>query len=145
MNQKKMFMRKMNRVKNHLILLTVVDQLAAVVQIKTILAERVNKMGTAKELKQTVKEKYGEIAVKNQTGCGCGCGSKSNKIVGYTVMQDNYTNLEGYIAEADLGLGCGVPTEYAGIKKVIQSLTLAAVQETMSLLQEQLWEMKVKL
>lgn len=117
MNQKKMSMRKMNRVKNHLIPLTVVDQLAAAVQIKTILAERVNKMGTAKELKQTVKEKYGEIAVKNQTGCGCGCGSKSNKIVGYTVMQDNYTNLEGYIAEADLGLGCGVPTEYAGIKK----------------------------
>jgi len=74
-------------------------------------------MQSAEEIKQVVKEKYGEIAVKNQQGCGCGCSSKSNKIVGYTVMQDEYDNLEGYVADADLGLGCGVPTEYAGIKK----------------------------
>ena len=74
-------------------------------------------MQTSEEIKKVVKEKYGEIAVKNQQGCGCGCNSKSNKIVGYTVMQDKYDNLDGYIADADLGLGCGVPTEYAGIKK----------------------------
>lgn len=74
-------------------------------------------MQTSEEIKQVVKEKYGEIAVKNQQGCGCGCGSKSNKIVGYNVMQDEYDHLEGYVADADLGLGCGVPTEYAGIKK----------------------------
>jgi SAM-dependent methyltransferase len=74
-------------------------------------------MQTSEEIKQVVKEKYGEIAVKNQQGCGCGCDSKSNKIVGYTVMQDEYDHLEGYVADADLGLGCGVPTEYAGIKK----------------------------
>jgi len=42
-------------------------------------------MQTSEEIKQVVKEKYGEIAAKNQQGCGCGCGSKSNKIVGYTV------------------------------------------------------------
>lgn len=75
------------------------------------------KMQTSEEIKQVVKEKYGEIAAKNQQGCGCGCGSKSNKIVGYTVMQDEYDHLDGYVADADLGLGCGVPTEYAGIKK----------------------------
>jgi arsenite methyltransferase len=74
-------------------------------------------MQTSEEIKQIVKEKYGEIAAKNQQGCGCGCGSKSNKIVGYTVMQDEYDHLDGYVADADLGLGCGVPTEYAGIKK----------------------------
>ena len=74
-------------------------------------------MQTSEEIKQVVKEKYGEIAAKNQQGCGCGCGSKSNKIVGYTVMQDEYDHLDGYVADADLGLGCGVPTEYAGIKK----------------------------
>lgn len=73
-------------------------------------------MQTSEEIKQVVKEKYGEIAAKNQQGCGCGCGS-SNKIVGYTIMQDKYDHLEGYVADADLGLGCGVPTEYAGIKK----------------------------
>ncbi len=74
-------------------------------------------MQTSEEIKKVVKEKYGEIAVKNQQGCGCGCGTKSNKIVGYTVMQDEYDHLDGYVADADLGLGCGVPTEYAGIKK----------------------------
>ena len=72
-------------------------------------------MQTSEEIKQVVKEKYGEIAAKNQQGCGCGC--KSSKIVGYTIMKDEYDHLEGYVAEADLGLGCGVPTEYAGIKK----------------------------
>ena len=74
-------------------------------------------MQTSEEIKQVVKEKYGEIAAKNSQGCGCGCSSKSNKIVGYTIMKDEYNHLDGYVAEADLGLGCGVPTEYAGIKK----------------------------
>lgn len=34
-------------------------------------------------------------------------------------MSENYTSLEGYFADADLGLGCGIPTEFAQIKKVI--------------------------
>lgn len=71
----------------------------------------------SEELKKIVKEKYGEIAVKTQTGCGCGCNSDSSKIVGYTIMEDEYDNLNGYVADADLGLGCGVPTEFAAIKK----------------------------
>jgi len=73
-------------------------------------------MQSSEEIKQVVKEKYGEIAAKNQQGCSCGCNSKSNKIVGYTIMQDEYDHIDGYVADADLGLGCGVPTEYAGIK-----------------------------
>jgi ubiquinone/menaquinone biosynthesis C-methylase UbiE len=67
------------------------------------------------ETKQVVKEKYGEIASKSESGCMCGCGS-SSKIVGYTIMKDNYNDLKGYVPEADLGLGCGLPTEFAGIK-----------------------------
>jgi arsenite methyltransferase len=77
-------------------------------------------METANELKQVVKEKYGEIAKASKASGCCGptcCGGEESKIVGYTVMQDEYDNLEGYVAEADLGLGCGLPTEYAGIKK----------------------------
>lgn len=66
--------------------------------------------------KEVVKEKYGEIASKSGGSCGCGCGS-SSKIVGYTVMKDEYTELKGYVPEADLGLGCGMPTEFAGIKE----------------------------
>jgi arsenite methyltransferase len=66
--------------------------------------------------KEIVKEKYGEIALKNSGGCMCGCGTDS-KIVGYTVLKDEYTDLKGYVPEADLGLGCGLPTQFADIKE----------------------------
>jgi len=72
-------------------------------------------MQTSEEIKKVVKEKYGEIAYKQGKGCGC-CGT-SNKIVDYTIFQDDYSKLDGYVEDADLGLGCGVPTEFAGIKK----------------------------
>lgn len=32
-------------------------------------------------------------------------------------MSDDYSNLEGYNPDADLGLGCGLPTQFAKIKK----------------------------
>ncbi|MBE0572524.1 MAG: arsenite methyltransferase [Ignavibacteriaceae bacterium] len=77
-------------------------------------------MEAANDLKQIVKEKYGEIAKASKSSGCCGptcCGGEESKIVGYTVMQDEYNNLDGYVADADLGLGCGLPTEFAGIKK----------------------------
>jgi SAM-dependent methyltransferase len=73
-------------------------------------------MQNEQEVKEIVKEKYGEIARNASAGCGCGCGSSSNKIVGYTIMKDEYSGLDGYVADADLGLGCGLPTEFANIK-----------------------------
>jgi arsenite methyltransferase len=72
-------------------------------------------MEAEKNIKEVVKEKYSEIAVASTRNC-C-CGSSNNKIVGYTIMKDEYDNLDGYVPDADLGLGCGLPTEYAGIKK----------------------------
>lgn len=71
------------------------------------------------ELKKIVRNKYAEIAVsKQQTSC---CSKEANccdsKVEEYTVFQDDYSKLDGYVADADLKLGCGVPTEYAGIKK----------------------------
>ena len=77
-------------------------------------------MKTADDLKAVVKEKYGDIAKASQNSGCCGptcCGTADNKIVGYTIMQDEYDHIEGYVPEADLGLGCGLPTELAGIKK----------------------------
>ena len=77
-------------------------------------------MKSAEEIKLVVKEKYGEIAKSSSSCCGpssC-CGSGDEGIVGYTVMKDEYDHLSGYVPEADLGLGCGLPTEYAEIKKV---------------------------
>jgi len=76
-------------------------------------------MQNEKEIKEMVKEKYGQIAKQSTSCCGptsC-CGTTDNKIAGYTVMQDEYDHLDGYVADADLGLGCGLPTEFAGIKK----------------------------
>jgi ubiquinone/menaquinone biosynthesis C-methylase UbiE len=73
------------------------------------------KMSEQKNVKEIVKEKYAEIAVSSARKC-C-CGSSNNKVVDYTIMKDNYENLDGYVAEADLGLGCGLPTEFAEIKK----------------------------
>jgi arsenite methyltransferase len=70
-------------------------------------------MKSEKEVKEIVKNKYAEIAVASSS-CGC-CGTKS-KVIDYSMMRDDYSELNGYEKDADMGLGCGVPTEYAGIK-----------------------------
>ncbi|MCH7517144.1 MAG: arsenite methyltransferase [Bacteroidetes bacterium] len=74
-------------------------------------------MQTNEKLKQMVKEKYGEIAESGSSCCGPTCCGPKSKVVDYSIMQDDYTNLDGYVADADLGLGCGLPTEFAGIKE----------------------------
>jgi len=75
-------------------------------------------MQTEQELKELVKQKYSEIALQdketNMSSC-CGSGCCSTEV--YNIMSDDYTQLEGYNADADLGLGCGLPTEFAQIKK----------------------------
>jgi ubiquinone/menaquinone biosynthesis C-methylase UbiE len=74
---------------------------------------------TTESLKQIVKEKYSEIAdqskTQNETSCcgaGCGCAT-----IDEAIMAEDYTKLTGYVASADLGLGCGLPTEFAKIKE----------------------------
>ena len=75
-------------------------------------------MSKSDEIKQVVKEKYGEIAANNSSCCGpTSCCGTDNKVIDYSIMQDDYTGMDGYVADADLGLGCGLPTEFAGIKK----------------------------
>jgi SAM-dependent methyltransferase len=75
-------------------------------------------METPEQIKEMVRQKYSEIAVQdkkiNETSC---CGSGCCSTVVYNIMTDDYTNLEGYSPEADLGLGCGLPTQFAMIKK----------------------------
>ena len=68
------------------------------------------------ELKEVVKSKYSEIAIEADSSKGCGCGCASDK-ADLTNFNENYKSLDGYVAEADLGLGCGIPTEHAGIKE----------------------------
>ena len=76
-------------------------------------------METSEQLKNIVKEQYSKIADQsrdeNASGCcgtGCGCAT-----IDGAVMAEDYTKLQGYIADADLGLGCGLPTEFALIKE----------------------------
>ncbi len=77
-------------------------------------------MQTGKEIKKVVRDKYAEIVKQAEekgksSGCceptGC-CGTSE---IDYSMFNDNYSDQEGYVAEADLNLGCGIPTEFAGI------------------------------
>lgn len=75
-------------------------------------------MQTDSELKDLVRQKYSEIALQskatNQASC-CGAGGCSTEV--YNIMSDDYTQLDGYNADADLGLGCGLPTQFAKIQQ----------------------------
>ncbi len=68
-------------------------------------------------LKELVREKYGQIAdqskAENTSSC---CGAGGCGPVDYTIMADDYSQLEGYAKDADLGLGCGLPTAHALIR-----------------------------
>lgn len=92
----------------------------------------------AQDLKGIVKQRYSEIAQQRgvQSGCcGTECCTEEEEAVnvpkdeapsdssccgsdccGDAVMAEDYKTLEGYVADADLGLGCGLPTEFAQIK-----------------------------
>ncbi|MBL7731688.1 MAG: arsenite methyltransferase [Chitinophagaceae bacterium] len=75
-------------------------------------------MQTDEQLKELVKQKYSDIALQdketNQASC-CGSGCCSDEV--YNIMSDDYSALNGYNPDADLGLGCGLPTQFAKIKK----------------------------
>jgi len=75
-------------------------------------------METNEQLKEIVRQKYSEIALQdketNQSSC-CGSGCCSTEV--YNIMSDDYTRMQGYNPDADLGLGCGLPTQFAKIKK----------------------------
>jgi arsenite methyltransferase len=75
-------------------------------------------MQTDSQLKELVRQKYSEIALQdkdsNQSSC-CGAGGCSTEV--YYIMTDDYTDLKGYNPDADLGLGCGLPTQFAKINK----------------------------
>ena len=71
---------------------------------------------TDEELKEIVRAKYAEIALQDKetnTASCCGSGCCSTEV--YNIMSEDYTQLGGYAADADLGLGCGLPTEFAQI------------------------------
>src|SRR5450432_906476 len=74
-------------------------------------------METQEQIKDMVRQKYSEIALQdketNESSC-CGSGCCSTEV--YNIMADDYGAIEGYNPDADMGLGCGLPTQYAKIK-----------------------------
>jgi arsenite methyltransferase len=82
-------------------------------------------MKTAEQIKETVKEKYSIIVEADKgTDCGCGsgmcCGGENN------VFYNDYSKLEGYNPDAELFLGCGLPTEDAQISEGDRVLDLGS-------------------
>jgi arsenite methyltransferase len=75
-------------------------------------------METSEKIKEMVKQKYSEIALQdidmNASSC-CGSGGCSTEV--YNIMSEDYKTLDGYNPDADLALGCGLPTQFAKIKK----------------------------
>jgi len=71
------------------------------------------------DLKELVKEKYTAIAAQpksqNESSC-CGATGCCGPDEVYSIMAEDYTTLDGYNPDADLGLGCGLPTAFAQIK-----------------------------
>lgn len=94
-------------------------------------------MRTSDEIKTLVKEKYGSIAKESSSCCNDDCCTETTQETavkkpektassccgpsccsdGTATIADSYNKLEGYNPDADLGLGCGLPTEQAAIKK----------------------------
>ena len=77
-------------------------------------------MNNDSQIKELVREKYSAIAEQSQTQNATSCCGATSSCCGdevYNIMADDYSKLEGYNPDADLGLGCGLPTEFAKIKE----------------------------
>ena len=77
-------------------------------------------MNNESQIKDLVKEKYAAIAEQSQAQNATSCCGATASCCGdevYNIMSDDYTKMEGYNPDADLGLGCGLPTEFAKIKE----------------------------
>jgi len=72
------------------------------------------------DLKELVKQSYNDLALASEDKQKCCCNplapaAPSKKV--YTIMSEDYSQLKGYEPDADLGVGCGLPTQYARIQK----------------------------
>lgn len=71
----------------------------------------------AEKIKKEVSDFYGNIA-RDSAASGC-CGESATACCGVSPgesMSESYAGKEGHVAEADLGLGCGIPDAFADLK-----------------------------
>ena len=74
-------------------------------------------MQTSEEIKQLVKEKYAQIVNDNLPVTDACCAGSCDISSTYSTFAEDYSPLEGYTADADLSLGCGLPTQFAHIQE----------------------------
>lgn len=74
-------------------------------------------MQTPDSIKQLVKEKYGQIAASDKREDAACCESTCCSDTAAPKVSEDYATLKGYHPDADLGLGCGLPTQFAQIKE----------------------------
>lgn len=84
-------------------------------------------MGADPDIKQVVRERYASAALANRSCCGPKhAGDTIGPDLGLKMIGDAYKGVDGYLPDADLGLGCGLPTQHAGIKEGDAVLDLGA-------------------
>ncbi len=72
---------------------------------------------TDDQLREVVRQKYAEISKSSRSGCSTSCCGKSEGPEGdFNLIDDAYDGISGYMADADLGLGCGIPVEHAALQ-----------------------------
>jgi ubiquinone/menaquinone biosynthesis C-methylase UbiE len=75
-------------------------------------------MESPEKIKEMVRAKYSEIALQDKsTNAASCCGATGCCDEVYNIMSEEYDALKGYNPDADLGLGCGLPTQFAQIQK----------------------------
>lgn len=65
-------------------------------------------------MKKLVYDRYSQIATRSEKSTCCCSGADKTEV--FNIQTGDYSALKGYEEDADLGLGCGVPTKYAGLK-----------------------------
>jgi arsenite methyltransferase len=69
------------------------------------------------QLREMVRQKYAEIVSTPSSGCCTPCCETDEQAEEkFNMIGDAYDGIDGYVADADLGLSCGVPVEHAGLK-----------------------------
>ncbi len=68
------------------------------------------------DIKSMVREKYGEIAIQQGESLNSCCGAENCCGEDIADFSESYSDLSGYVEAADMGLGCGLPTQYATIQ-----------------------------
>ena len=76
-------------------------------------------MSATKDIRETVREKYGALAEGNDCGCGCSTGAASccgTDDTTMTALGYSQEELAAIPERANLGLGCGNPLAHAAVK-----------------------------